>query len=776
MTDFDRATGFRIEYEDGDTEDVTLKTLVRPRLPRSPACAGPGAHSPCASAAPQEKLLVDAPKEPPKGPYQGSSEMPKRTNNPSSTLNQYINNSRAGARRKRKHTDLKRSGILERRRLENEAAATRAAPPKSVPLHKAPSWAEGISREGRDLQCDATQIGEQSKVQHAWRAEHDFSLYRLKLEVHSADSVTVHWWFPPANPGSQNAWIGLYQAKHVSWNEDCGEVGGGTHKLRWRLITVDKQYGKMKFSDLFGASSPGDLDGEYCFALMPDYGTVCKAVSERFQVRARKAVAVIADSALISDSGLGIHRRDRQQSASLGLITVKKAPDNTVEVEDERCYFPVHAVTVALNGDGTNAHPPLKDIYRIVDKESYLDWGLTSDYLGGEAEADDEYRLRKKTASAADAAAPAMPSCVVAQYSELLPAAAPRAKRGAEHMGTGRGLGGGTLGSEGYGEATMASVAKMGVLLQNLRQLVLQDLCPFIHWGLLWDLGPHSSFLDIGSGYGKVVMHLRLAVGMRKAVGVECVGSRVQIANKALYTINVEDITRACKEKAGDGAAAKKEDAATEEAGHPEDDAASAGSSACTDAAPRPDAADAPAGVGALVASVPWLPPDAFRGVEFHHSDVTREERLQYTHIYIFDWVFSKHTLHAVAELLQRSPFYVMLSTRKCAEWWSYGLVKVQPVARLTGFKTTGGEGMPMYVYVNLEKVGAPALPWTSPAPAPWPPRIPPSLSMAGAAAAAVSSGVSCLSMQPEAPTDSLIALVFARCTCMRARPVSRTL
>ena len=34
------------------------------------------------------------------------------------------------------------------------------------------------------------------------------------------------------------------------------------------------------------------------------------------------------------------------------------------------------------------------------------------------------------------------------QYSELLPAAAPRAKRGAEHVPSGRGLGGGTLGSE----------------------------------------------------------------------------------------------------------------------------------------------------------------------------------------------------------------------------------------------------------------------------------------------------------------------------------------
>ena len=75
----------------------------------------------------QEKMLVEAPrKEMPKEgeAYQGSSEMPKRNSVPSSTRGQYMNNSRAGARRKRKHTELKRSGILERRRHENQAAAT----------------------------------------------------------------------------------------------------------------------------------------------------------------------------------------------------------------------------------------------------------------------------------------------------------------------------------------------------------------------------------------------------------------------------------------------------------------------------------------------------------------------------------------------------------------------------------------------------------------------------------------------------------------------------
>ena len=96
-----------------------------------------------------------------------------------------------------------------------------------------------MSRESRTLQCDATQGGGQDRA-HASVAEHDCSLYRLKLEVHGPDSASVHWWFPPGNPGSQNAWVGLYQAEHVQWNEESGEVGSGSHKLAWRCITSDR--------------------------------------------------------------------------------------------------------------------------------------------------------------------------------------------------------------------------------------------------------------------------------------------------------------------------------------------------------------------------------------------------------------------------------------------------------------------------------------------------------------------------------------------------------
>ena len=59
-------------------------------------------------------------------------------------------------------------------------------------------------------------------------------------------------------------------------------------------------------------------------------------------------------------------------------------------------------------------------------------------------------------------------------------------------------------------------------------------------------------------------------------------------------------------------------------------------------------------------------------------GDATKMGRLPYTHIYIYDWVFSKHTLREIAPVLQASPFYILLSTRKVAEWWSYGLVKIQ--------------------------------------------------------------------------------------------------
>lgn len=364
------------------------------------------------------------------------------------------------------------------------------------------------------------------------------------------------------------------------------------------------------------------------------------------------------------------NRKHRQQNASLNLLRhIHRSRDDEAEEIDERCYFPLVNVDLTLPERYLENTPLLKRIYHVVDKASYLDWGLTSDYDtvdagAGEDAGGDNHRLRERRMISENEGlgANAVVGKGSSQYSSDLPSAAQHATRRV-----------GVNGSEGYGEATVGSAHKLALVLTHLRHLVLQDLHD-THWGLLWDLGPHSTFVDIGSGYGKVVMHFRLMCRMRKAVGVECVASRDHIAKQALFSLEAEVGADASLGGASD------------------DSESTRPGSALTDSAdehPPPR----------LVKSGP------FDGVEFCKKDATLDRELPYTHIYIFDWVFARETLASMAKVLQRSPFYVLLSFRKVTEWWSYGLVKIQPVAKLQGFRTTGGEGMTCFVYVNVEKL-----------------------------------------------------------------------
>ena len=82
----------------------------------------------------------------------------------------------------------------------------------------------------------------------------------------------------------------------------------------------------------------------------------------------------------------------------------------------------------------------------------------------------------------------------------------------------------------------------------------------------------------------------------------------------------------------------------------------------------------------------------------------------RYDHIYMFDRVFSRVTLKALAARLQAFPraipsgplnhsfqprqacdFRVLVSSRHWREWWGLGLPKVQPVAKIR-MATTGKE------------------------------------------------------------------------------------
>lgn len=110
IVDFHRDTGYRVLYEDGDIEDLTEKELVlsiwlEPQLycrcsPLS-LCVVPIIS--------QQKYLTK--QKPTNGaPPQSMLSMRKDV---SVTRDQYVKNARWAARRKRKHTELKRTGVLE---------------------------------------------------------------------------------------------------------------------------------------------------------------------------------------------------------------------------------------------------------------------------------------------------------------------------------------------------------------------------------------------------------------------------------------------------------------------------------------------------------------------------------------------------------------------------------------------------------------------------------------------------------------------------------------
>ena len=100
-------------------------------------------------------------------------------------------------------------------------------------------------------------------------------------------------------------------------------------------------------------------------------------------------------------------------------------------------------------------------------------------------------------------------------------------------------MGGNTKGSEGYGELTQGSLSRLWALLAHLRGTVLRRLHQG-QWSRLFDLRSDASLCDVGSGYGKVVMHCALETFVRRAVGIECVISRHELAEQALQAVKLE--------------------------------------------------------------------------------------------------------------------------------------------------------------------------------------------------------------------------------------------
>ena len=109
------------------------------------------------------------------------------------------------------------------------------------------------------------------------------------------------------------------------------------------------------------------------------------------------------------------------------MLKVTRAKDLAAEEMDERCYFPLTNVDLLLPKKYEEDEPLIKRTYTVCDKESFLDWGLSSDYQmdeGEEGEEGSKHRTRDRSARPEQPdVAPLIRSS--SQYSELsLPSAA----------------------------------------------------------------------------------------------------------------------------------------------------------------------------------------------------------------------------------------------------------------------------------------------------------------------------------------------------------------
>lgn len=381
--------------------------------------------------------------------------------------------------------------------------------------------------------------------------------------------------------------------------------------------------------------SAADIDdGAYLAVLILNIGwpkavPFCAAFSERFTIL-NGLIAAAEDGSAIS-----LH--------SEVLASLVEAPSGARKSKISNVPMDVGATVqqlfrcISLTVELPSTTPAiLNTLYTVVDRRSFLDWGLTSDF-------DVDGRSRKRRAPAA--------------RDEI--ASATRSRRDQCDEVSDR--------SETYFEATIGSIRKLMVVLMQLREHVLSHLCSHA-WSSLFDLGSLSSFLDLGSGYGKVVMHACATTSAQRVCGMECVRSRHSIAVAALAEVNGRDVEPAGRSDVR-GSSRSHEVTRSRE--------------------------------------VPRIKAKCFERAEFIHCDAAESHELSFTHIYIRDDCFTTSTTRRLAAVLQRSAFYVLVSTQKPSTWWGSGLFKVQAVAKLS-VRTTGGEGQTQYIYVNMEKAPGP--------------------------------------------------------------------
>jgi tRNA G46 methylase TrmB len=275
----------------------------------------------------------------------------------------------------------------------------------------------------------------------------------------------------------------------------------------------------------------------------------------------------------------------------------------------------------------------MQSLYRYIDKKTYLNWGLTSDWLvSGQRERrsvnlgwPESTRKSRMSREECD-----RDSSFDSDFEDDNSA------------------------SEGYGEMTAGSIEKLLHILKCIddedvsitpstpqKYLSYQTLSTQPKCRLIPGV---STFIDIGSGYGKVVFHAKMSADVSRAVGVEYVEARAKIASK------IQNELLVC----------------------------------------------GPQDIGILDS----IAQRKLHDCSLFEGDATTWKSFDFSHIYMYDRVFSKKTLSLLAKKLNKSSYIVLISYRRFEEWQQLGLKNARVIRSIT-MRTTGGQNFKAYIYVK---------------------------------------------------------------------------
>ena len=396
-----------------------------------------------------------------------------------------------------------------------------------------------------------------------------------------------------------------------------GTAGGATCGAAVRAIKVGR---------LAGAA----------FAVRPDdWMPLASAVATPATAAASSTSASAVTDSVEEEDGEGDKSNDDEEEAAEEAAEKEEEGAEKEELEEamgaeelSRLLCPL--IEISTPGDEPPYASLLKLGYAEIERWSDLDWGLTSDYdaaIGSGAVAGHELgrsggSRRRPSFGSGGGESPKLWKGIRVTPTESSAAgsanSAWKAVRAETEDADPYGLGGNTKGSEGYGELTLGSMQRVSLLLSHLRRAVLHRLGCGV-WAHAYDLSRSSSLVDVGSGYGKAILHLALATGMRSAVGIECVISRHEIAEHSLQEARLKLMLQ--PSLAG-------EMADLEVGGGDEGEGSERGT-------------------------------DHFANVHFQFGDATLGRSLDFTHVYAFDRVFSPTTMTALAAVSRIPPPHV---------------------------------------------------------------------------------------------------------------------